>query len=454
MARLKKRSALLALAALVLALTGVVTTLERPINPSDLPSGLAVLMNAESTALYCTGLTSGSGSPGRVVFYNTAGSSRSLSVNVVSASGQVYAKTVELAARTSQFLVPSQDVKGSNFAVAVQISGGGVVAEEVSGTGRADVPCSSQGVTSWYGGGFDTLVGSSAWLSVYNPTATAAVFNTSLFSAAGLTQPQSLQGYSVPAHSVTEISLARSVVNTSNVGVAVTVSRGSLVIVGVQDSRGTISFDQGARAAATESWFSDVTTAASALAQIRVTNPNDVPTSVTVSLTLGHYAIPAQTINVNAYSTGLVSVTPNPAIPAAGYAAVTVASREPVVSTLATGVAPTIELISYEAPATAFLIRNFTGRGFDAASVTNTTSGTITVSVTSLTDGAPHSSTVVGDVKVAARGTLDLASVVPSLRRATNETYIVASSREDMVVSLTLPSHPAGVDVMAPLDGR
>ena len=60
----------------VLAATGAVTSFTHPTNPSELPSGLAVSINAESTALYCTGLSNAGPRPGRVTFYNTASGPR------------------------------------------------------------------------------------------------------------------------------------------------------------------------------------------------------------------------------------------------------------------------------------------------------------------------------------------------------------------------------------------
>jgi hypothetical protein len=35
-----------------------------------------------------------------------------------------------------------------------------------------------------------------------------------------------------------------------------------------------------------------------------------------------------------------------------------------------------------------------------------------------------------------------------------SNTYLVAASKPDLVVSLTLPSTPSGVNVVTPLDGR
>ena len=72
------------------------------------------------------------------------------------------------------------------------------MADEIEG--NASVPCDSHGVTRWYAAGLDTLVGSDAYVSLYNPTATEAVANISVLQANGFYAPEAIQGISVPAH--------------------------------------------------------------------------------------------------------------------------------------------------------------------------------------------------------------------------------------------------------------
>ena len=164
-----RRSPLFVVLALVLVIVGLLTSLAKTPNSSTLPGGLGAATNAESTALYCTGLSSAS--PGRVSFFNTANTARSLTVTVVSDVGRTWTGTIELAAHAGQVVQPSvvdapvthRSKSGRvttvavNYGVAVQISGGGVVADEIQG--NTSVPCLSQGVTRWYAAGFNTLVG-------------------------------------------------------------------------------------------------------------------------------------------------------------------------------------------------------------------------------------------------------------------------------------------------------
>jgi hypothetical protein len=437
----------------LLVAAGLVTTLRPATNPSTLPGGLAVVTNAESTALYCTGLVATAHRPGRVTFFNTAAKARSLALSVVSNDGHSYTSTLELAAHASQSIQPSVLDQGDDFAVAVQVSGGGVVGEEVAGSDRAEAPCVTEGVTSWFASGFETQVGSSAEVSVYNPTATAAVFNTSIYTGTGFSAPQSFQGVSVPAHAEVELDLGTQVVSTSDIGVGIRVLRGALVFTGVQVVHGTLSFDQGSTSASRDSWFPDVTTAAAATATLDVANPGSRPATVSVAVALGEYKVPEQTLTVAPFSTGTLSITPNSAIPAAGYADLALRSSAPVVADLATGTGDWFALVAPVPPGEDFLVHNFTGLGFDAATVTNTSGRAVAISVSDV-EGASTTTTTTRRIVLGAHVTKGLSAWLATVRTSSGDAYFVRTASPSLVLGLTLPSHPAGVNPVAPLDGR
>jgi hypothetical protein len=452
----------LAVLALIVALVGFATTRSTPRNPTALPTGLATSINAESTALYCTGLSNAG--PGRVSFFNTADVARRLSVSVVSSDGRTWSGTVDLAAHGGQIVDPravdpptksrakSGKVTKVTYATAAQISGGGVVAEQIEG--NASVPCVSQGVTRWYAAGFNTLVGSDAYVSLYNPTATEAVANISVLEANGFYAPENMQGVSVPAHAQELIDVGRSVVNTANVGLDVKVVRGSLAVVGEQNSAGVLSFDAGVISPATVTWFPAVTTVNDASAQIRVTNPNDARVNVSAKVSLSKFTISPQSISLPPYSSGVITITPNPAIPAAGYASVVVRSSEPVVTGLATGTGQWIVLSSPQAPATADVVRDYSGNGFDVAEVTNTSSHAITVRVTTYTTTPSTKDRTTQRTRVAPGTTVSLASLLGAPIPKPAPTYLVTASSSSAIVTVTLPSRPAGLYLQASLDGR
>ena len=242
----RRRVPLLLVLALALVVVGVVSETAKSVDPSQLPSALALNGRAESTALYCTGFSSAKiGASGRVIFYNTTDHAHNVRINDVSDAGDSYAKVVRLGAHQEFGFDPSLGLHGDYFGVGAQVIGGGVVGVEVTKGNSSEAPCISTGVSDWFGAGFDTTVGSSAVLSVYNPTATPAVFNVSTFSASGYVAPAKFQGYAVAAHSQAEIHLGSAIVNTSDVGVHVKVLRGTLDIVGLQQSGPTVSFNTG-----------------------------------------------------------------------------------------------------------------------------------------------------------------------------------------------------------------
>ena len=196
-----RRVPLFAVLAIVLIAVGIFSSMASSVNPSQLPSSLALNGQAESTALYCTGFSSAKlGESGRVILVNTTGRSHEITIDHVSNLGVGFSNEVNLGAYGRYGFDPSAGVDGDYFGVGAQVSGGGVVGVQVTKDDTSEAPCISTGITNWFAAGFDTTVGSSAILSVYNPTATPAVFNVSTFSQTGYVAPQKFQGYAVAAH--------------------------------------------------------------------------------------------------------------------------------------------------------------------------------------------------------------------------------------------------------------
>jgi hypothetical protein len=445
-----RRRPLFAVLALVLVVVGLLTSLAKTPNSSTLPGGLGAGTNAESTALYCTGLSGVVGPfKGHVVFLNTTDVLRLVQVQVVNDLGQRASIKVDVSPHGTQLVSPTTLLKGHSFAVEAQVNGGGVVADEVTRTGMAEVPCTTTGVTSWYGAGFDTLVGSSGELSIYNPTATPAVFNVAAYTASGYSAPAPFQGLSVGAHSQLEVNLGTQIVNTANIGVHVSVLRGTVVIVGVQQSGAVVSLMSGASALATRMWLPRVTTVTNALAQIRIANPSPLAVTVTAHVTLSPYTIAPQSVSVAPYSSGEIIITPNSAIPAKGYASVALTSSAPVFSTLASGTSGGIALWSPQISRRAFLISDFSGHGFNSATVTNTSSRVVTVQFTTLAQPS-----LTGSATLAPHSTQNILSMFSAISTLNATTLMVNSSAPDLLVTTTLPSTPTGVDIVATLDGR
>jgi hypothetical protein len=440
--------------ALALVVVGLLSATAKVDNPSQLPSALALNGRAESTALYCTGFSSKKlGESGRVILLNTTNRSHLVTIDDMSNLARGYSREVTIGPYQQYGFDPSTGVDGDYFGVGVQVSGGGVVGVEVTRDHTSEAPCISTGVSNWFAAGFDTTVGSSAILSVYNPTATPAVFNVSTFSSSGYVAPAKFQGYAVAAHSQAEINLGIAIVDMSDIGVHVRVLRGTLDIVGLQQSGPTVSFNPGVAGASTAELFPLVTTANNAAAQIRFSNPGPTPANVTLAVTLATFHVPHQTLTVPPYGSADASITPNPAIPAAGYASVAMTSSQPVIAALATGTGNDVALSTPESPEPEWLVGDFTGHGFDAVTLTNTSSKSITISL----DRLPNSGTGVSNpttVHLDADTTETLRAADPALADFRGGAIIVTASRASLVISMTLLTRPPGMTVLSPLDGR
>jgi hypothetical protein len=444
---------LLIVLALALIVVGLFTSMAKSVNPSQLPSTLALNGQADSTALYCTGFSSATiGESGRVIFVNTTRLSRLIRIVDVSNTGDFSSKVVRILGHQQYGFDPSAALHGDYFGVGAQVSGGGVLGVEVTKDHTSEAPCISTGITNWFASGFDTTVGSSAILSVYNPTATPAVFNVSTFSASGYVAPQKFQGYAVGAHDQAEINLGTEIVDTSDIGVHVRVLRGALDIVGLQQSGPTVSLNAGVTEPTTTALFPLVTTVDNSTAQIRFSNPGPTPANVTLAVTLAPFHVPNQTLIVPPYGSTIASITPNPAIPAAGFASVAMTSTQPVIAALATGTGKDVALSAPESPEPEFLVGDFTGRGYDEVTLSNTSSRSITVTVATWLGSSVQPSH--SQLRLGANSTESLLSDFPRDSHLVHTDVFVLASRPTLVVTLALATRPAGMTVVAPLDGR
>ncbi len=437
-------AALLVLAAL--------TTLAKSSNSAPGTGSLSLSQGSDSTALYCTGLSGTAGDDvGHFTFLNTTGSTRTLNAEVVSNENLSSLVSLELGPHRSSTIVPQRVLKGSSYAAAVQVNGGGVVGEEVTNS-HAESPCVSAGVTNWYASGFDTTVGSTADLSIYNPTATPAVFNITTYSPSGFAAPAPFQGLAVGAHQQIEVNLGSEIVNTSDVAAHVRVLRGSIVINGVEQSGPVSSFAQGQTTLSTVAWYPAVTTVNNAVAQIRVANPSGESVNVVAHVKVASFSVAPQDLTVAPYTSADIAITPNSAIPAAGYATVIVKASAPVATSLVTGTSSGTALSSPVAPSNEFVVADFAGVGYDVADVSNTSSKTLKVSFATIPRSGEQKST--GSVQLGPLTTESILSVFSGVSSLTGQSVLVtASSHSSLLVTLTLPSTPTGVTVVSPLDG-
>ncbi len=433
-----------------IALAGVISAKGTVSNPVPNP-GVAG-PSAQSSALYCTGLTNAKGAlRGIVTFINTTNVTRHVVVHAVATNAVAAVATAfTLGPYARQVVTPTHLLMGDTYALAAQIDGGGVSAEQVVTRFGTQAPCVNEGVTNWYASGFDTTVGSAASLSVYNPTATAAVFNVTTFSPSGFLSPAPLQGVSVGPHAVLTLDLGSSIVVTQNFGTQVSVLRGSLVIVGQQISHDTSSLNPGTSILAKRGTFPLVTTARGAIAQVRIANPGPASAAVTFTVTIGKFTVAPQSVSVAPYSSAMVSVAPNTAIPAAGEASLTMTSTQPVNATLATGTTNGVTLSPLSTAVSRAILSDVTGAGFAQATVTNDSTVATTV-----TWALVHHGTIVatGLAPLGARQTISLGQTLGGRAKLQGSTLVLTSATPVLVVNATLPTSPYGVTMAAALNG-
>jgi len=421
-----------------LVLTAIVSTFFTGSNPSQFAAGTQEASYAESTGLHCSGLTSSA-----VTFFNTTSDSHKISVTWITSSGSSGSATSKLAAhaiwRVSEF------GKGSVFAAEAQINGGGVVAS-VDGANGLQSSCSSVGTTSWYGAGFDTKVGSTGELSIYNPTATAAVFNVSTFTVKGFIAPASFQGLSVGAHKLLVLDLGSQLVNTSNIGVHVKVLRGSLEILGIQKSGNSVSYYPGQNQASQQNWFPLVTTENKAAAQLRFANPTANPISVTVKISLPPYSVEPQSVIVAPFNVDAITITPNTAIPASGFAFVSSSSSAPLLTTLALGTSKGIMLNAPANPLSSLLLANFNASPVSKVVITNVSKQSVTVNSSLLTGS-----------KSASRGSkfsLKAGETVQVNLLNEQAGQIFSTEKNVLLVTAAFTTAPAGIALLSNLNSR
>ena len=98
-------------------------------------------------------------------------------------------------------------------------------------------------------------------------------------------------------------------------------------------------------------------------------------------------------------------------------------------------------------------MRNFSGLGFDAATVTNTSSRSVELTVTSFDPSNKKVFTASG-MKIPGGVTEKLSSLVTTFMHEPGDTYVISTAKPVLVLSLTLPSRPRGLFVASTLDGR
>jgi hypothetical protein len=284
----------LALVVLVVAGVGILAAVRGTSASSapSAPSALVAAPDAESSAWYCTGQTTGSGgAPGFLVLTNATARQVAGTITAVSDSGATERTPVTVPARAAVApSIPSLS-SGSWESETVTLSGGGVAVTQVvhGPAGWSEAPCQSTTASVWYFPGGTTGSGDPLYLSLLNPTSTPVVVDVSFTTPSGAVHPINFQGIVLQAGQVEMENVSSEVQNVSTVSTVVATRTGRVVASELQQflgSPGGLAIVPGA-AHLRSSWFiPQAQEVANGSTQIDVFNPASSPESVTVRLRL------------------------------------------------------------------------------------------------------------------------------------------------------------------------
>ena len=188
---------------------------------------------------------------------------------------------------------PSQLSSASILAAAVVLDGGGVsVAQSVSSPlGWSMAPCSSATSPNWYFAHGATTQGGGLVLALFNPGATDAAVNVSLFSStAGYLAPAAYQGIDVPPGSLVTENLGDHAADDGSLGTAVSTLTGTVVATELESvggpGAGGVSLTLGSPAPSPVWTFPQNAAAGGGKVGFHVLDPGTSPATVSVAIGL------------------------------------------------------------------------------------------------------------------------------------------------------------------------
>jgi len=231
-----------ALAAIVL-LAVVVGLADRTIHQSPTPPTpfLAVAAvpppGVESSAWYCAGGTASTSTFTTTIdLVNTTTQPAKGLMRVVGSNGKTATRPVVVPGLDQIVETPGPLVGGDFVAATIEFQGGGVLATEgVAGsTGWSETTCSRSTATQWYFASGATQKGDDLTLSLYNPTTTEAVIDTTFVTPSGISQPQLFQGIVVAPGALAIEHIDAYVQDAASVSSIIDVRTGAVVAAELQ----------------------------------------------------------------------------------------------------------------------------------------------------------------------------------------------------------------------------
>ncbi len=339
------------------------------------PSALVSAPDAESSASYCTGQTTSTGSaPGFLILTNTTARPVTGTITAVTDAGDTVHTAVAVPARA--VVTPSIPAvsSGSWEAQAVTLSGGGVaVTQAVHGSsGWSEAPCQSTTAAGWYFPGGTTANADPLSVSLFNPTSTPVVVDLSFVTPTGTVHPINYQGIVLQAGQVTSEDVASEVQNASTVSTVVSTRTGRVVASELQGFTGTspgLALVPGAARPGPHWVIPQAQDPGGGSGEIDVFNPGTAPEAVRVRVRLGGTELAPLTRTVAPGTTWALETSGQTRIPHnATYSADIEASGGPGVvvgrtvsapssaSTPQSGSAPAVDGLSTDSPSGVWVV--------------------------------------------------------------------------------------------------
>jgi hypothetical protein len=336
----RRRAAVLAALAVVLAVLGVVSTSTSASVPTTTASAAtAVAVDTESSASFCGGLEHQPGVATSVVaIADFARVARTLEVTTSNERGRVAQRLMAVHPGHVLHLDPSHLIQGSIDAMSIVANGGGVAAtESVSGPGGTAVaPCLTSGGPTWLLTGGSTERDHSLLVSVLNPFATSAQVTVSFLTGSGFVEPAAYKGLDLGPHRLVVLDVHDVAPDEAPITTEVVTTSGNVVVYGANRSStgaGSVSLLPGTPSPAVAATFSLVPNLLGATTRLVLANPGaaSVNASVRIDWSPGcasHCASPIG-VSVAAGATTSLLVAPSSRAPIGVITAAEVAASAP-----------------------------------------------------------------------------------------------------------------------------
>ncbi|HEX4163657.1 MAG TPA: DUF5719 family protein [Acidimicrobiales bacterium] len=263
-----------------------------PASAAPKPAALVSAPDAESSAWYCTGQTTGSGgAPGFLVLTNATPRAVHAHITTVTDTGATVDTAVSVPAQTA--LAPSLAVpsSGSWTADTVTLDGGGVsVSQAVHGpAGWSVSPCQSSTSANWYFAAGTTAGSNALYVSLLNPTSSPVVVDLGFMTPTGAVKPVNYQGVVIDPGATLAEDVTSEVQNASQVSTLVAARTGRVVASELQAYVGTstgLSLVPGVSQPQNHWALPLAQETSGGNSEISVLNPGTAPEKVTVHLRL------------------------------------------------------------------------------------------------------------------------------------------------------------------------